>query len=231
MALICVFSGRRAPGQPGLDWPTRLKIIKGVARGLAWLHKEFPSLTVPHGHLKSSNVLLDRTFNPILSDYALVSMINKDHAQQYMAAYKSPEFTQSDRTSKKTDVWCLGILILELLTGKFPANYLKHGKGANSDLATWVNSVVREEWTGEVFDNDMKGTKDSDEELLKLLKIGMCCCEWNVERRWELREAVEKIEELKERDVNEDDYYSSNASEGDLYSSKAMTEDDFSFLG
>ncbi|GMY17685.1 probable LRR receptor-like serine/threonine-protein kinase At4g31250 [Fagus crenata] len=223
--------GRRALGQPGLDWPTRLKIIKGVARGLAWLHKEFPSLTVPHGHLKSSNVLLDRTFNPILSDYALVSMINKNHAQQYMAAYKSPEFTQSDRTSKKTDVWCLGILILELLTGKFPANYLKHGKGANSDLATWVNSVVREEWTGEVFDNDMKGTTDSDEEMLKLLKIGMCCCEWNVERRWELREAVEKIEELKERDVNEDDYYSSNASEGDLYSSKAMTQEDFFFLG
>ena len=42
---------------------------------------------------------------------------------------------------------------------------------------------------------------------------------------------MEKIEELKERDVNEDDYYSSNASEGDLYSSKAMTLEDFFFLG
>ncbi|KAF5456559.1 hypothetical protein F2P56_026029 [Juglans regia] len=220
---------RRAPGQPGLDWPARLKIIKGVARGLAYLHREFPNLTLPHGHLKSSNVLLDHTFMPLLSDFALVPVVNKEHAQQYMAAYKSPEFTQRDRTAQKTDVWCLGILILELLTGKFPANYLKHGKGENPDLASWVNSVVREEWTGEVFDYDMKGTKNSEEEMLKLLKVGMCCCEGDVDRRWELREALEKIEDLKERD-NEDDNYSSNASEGDMYSSRGMTEEDFSFL-
>ncbi|KAG7972944.1 hypothetical protein I3843_07G205900 [Carya illinoinensis] len=213
---------RRAPGQPGLDWPTRLKIIKGVARGLAYLHREFPNLILPHGHLESSNVLLDHTFMPLLSDFALVPVVNKEHAQQYMAAYKSPEFTQRDRTAQKTDVWCLGILILELLTGKFPVNYLKHGNGANADLASWVNSVVREEWTGEVFDIDMKGAKNSEEEMLKLLKIGMCCCEWDVDRRWELREALEKIEDLKGRD-NEDDNYSSNVSEGDMYSSRGMT--------
>ncbi|KAB1211151.1 putative LRR receptor-like serine/threonine-protein kinase RLK [Morella rubra] len=76
----------------------------------------------------------------------------------------------------------------------------------------------------------MKGTNNSEEEMLKLLKIGMCCCEWNVETRWQLREALEKIEELKERD-NDDDYYSTYASEGDLYSSRPMTEEDFSFLG
>lgn len=223
------FSANRAPGQPGLDWPTRLKIIKGVARGLACLYREFPGLTLPHGHLKSSNVLLDHTFRPLLSEYCLVPAVNKEHAQQYMAAYKSPELAQLDRTTKKTDVWCLGILILELLTGRFPANYLRHGRGENEDLATWVNSVVREEWTGEVFDIDMKGIKDSEEEMLKLLKIGMCCCECNVGRRWELREALEKIEELKERDP-EEGYYSSCASEGDIYSSRAMTEEDFSFL-
>lgn len=206
----------------------RLKIIKGVARGLAYLYKEFPGLTLPHGHLKSSNVLLDHNFEPLLTDYALVPVVNEEHAQQLMVAYKSPEFTQLDRTTRKTDVWSLGILILELLTGKFPANYLKQGKGSNADLASWVNSVVREEWTGEVFDKEMKGTKSCEGEMLKLLKIAMCCCEWNVEKRCELVEAVEKIEELKERDSDGDDY-SSCASEAELYSSKATTDDDFSF--
>lgn len=212
----------RSAGQPGLDWPTRLKIVKGVAKGLEYLYKELPVLSLPHGHLKSSNVLLDRNFTPLLTDYGLVPVINKDHAQQFMVAFKSPEFNRSDRTTKKTDVWSLGILILEIITGKFPANYLKQGKGANADLATWVNSVVREEWTGEVFDKDMRGTKSGEGEMLKLLKIGMCCCEWDVERRWSLREAMERIEELRERDSDEE--YSSYGSEGDLYSSRAMTE-------
>ncbi|XWS65586.1 hypothetical protein CRYUN_Cryun05aG0126600 [Craigia yunnanensis] len=220
---------RRAPGQSGLDWPTRLKIIKGVAKGLAYLYNELSSLTIPHGHLKSSNVLLGQTFEPLLTDYGLVPVINEEHAQQFIVAYKSPEFIQYDRTTRKTDVWSLGILILELLTGKFPANYLKQGKGGNADLATWVNSVVREEWTGEVFDKDMKGTKNGEGEMLKLLKIGMCCCEWNVEKRWELKEAAEKIEQLKERDRDIEDYCSSYGSEGEAYSSRAITDDDFSF--
>ncbi|KAK3437452.1 hypothetical protein EUGRSUZ_C02136, partial [Eucalyptus grandis] len=212
------FAANRSAGQPGLDWPTRLKIVKGVAKGLEYLYKELPVLSLPHGHLKSSNVLLDRNFTPLLTDYGLVPVINKDHAQQFMVAFKSPEFSRSDRTTKKTDVWSLGILILEIITGKFPANYLKQGKGANADLATWVNSVVREEWTGEVFDKDMRGTKSGEGEMLKLLKIGMCCCEWDVERRWSLREAMERIEELRERDSDEE--YSSYGSEGDLYSSR-----------
>lgn len=203
-----------------------MRIIKGVARGLAYLYREFPGQNLPHGHLKSSNVLLDRSMEPRLAEYGLVPVMNRSHAQQFMAAYKSPEASQSDGPTEKTDVWCLGILILELLTGKFPANYLRHGKGPNSDLATWVNSVVKEEWTGEVFDKDMSGTRNGEGEMLKLLKTGMHCCEWSEENRWDWNEAVAKIEELKEKE-SEDEFSSFN-SEGDFYS-RPMTEEDFSF--
>ncbi|KAJ6373419.1 hypothetical protein OIU76_027708 [Salix suchowensis] len=221
--------GKRSPGNPWIDWPTRLRIVKGVAKGLAYLYKEFPTLALPHGHLKSSNVLLDDTFDPLLTDYALVPVVKKDHSQRFMVAYKSPECSQSDSPNRKTDVWSLGILILEILTGKFPENYLTLGKGGDADLATWVNSVVREEWTLEVFDMDMMRTQNCEGEMLKLLKIGMCCCEWNLERRWDLKEAVAKIEELKERD--NDDWSNSYASEGEVSSSRAVTDDDFPFLG
>jgi serine/threonine protein kinase len=209
-----------------LNWSTRLKIIKGVARGLAHLYKEFPNQNLPHGHLKSSNVMLNNSFEPLLTEYGLVPITNKNHAQQFMSSYKSPEVTHFDRPNEKTDIWCLGILILELLTGKFPANYLRHGKGENSDLATWVNSVVREEWTGEVFDKDIMGTRNGEGEMLKLLRIGMYCCEWSVERRLDIRDALAKIEELKEKDSEDESF--SYVSDGDFYS-RGVTDDEVSF--
>ncbi|TKY74620.1 LRR receptor serine/threonine-protein kinase [Spatholobus suberectus] len=204
-----------------LDWSTRLKVIKGVARGLAYLYREFPDQDLPHGHLKSSNVVLDRLFEPRLAEYGLVAVVDKSHAQQFMVAYKSPEVSQFEKPSEKSDIWCLGILILELLTGRFPANYLRHGKGASEDLAAWVNSIVREGWSGEVLDKDIPGRGNGEGEMLKLLRIGMGCCEWSLESRWDWREAVAKIEELKERDVED-------GSEGDHLYSTSMSQDDFS---
>ncbi|XP_073001526.1 pollen receptor-like kinase 4 [Typha latifolia] len=226
-SLAHMLHGNRGSNLPPLDWPTRLKVIRGVARGLAYLYEELPMLTVPHGHLKSSNVLLDDSYEPLLMDYALVPLMNQSHASQVMVAYKSPECAQHGKPFKKSDVWSLGILILEVLTGKFPTNYLRQGR-AETDLASWVNSVVREEWTGEVFDKEMKRTKNGEGEMLKMLQVGLGCCEVDVEKRWELNEAVRKIEDLKEK--GSDDEYSSFASEGEgRFSSKAMTEDDFSF--
>ncbi|KAK1290948.1 putative LRR receptor-like serine/threonine-protein kinase RLK [Acorus calamus] len=211
-------------------------------RGLSYLYDVFPMLTLPHGNLKSSNVLLDDSFEPLLTDYTLAPVVNQPHASHVMVAYKSPEFTQYGRVTRKSDVWSLGILILEVLTGRFPANNFRpsgsshrsSSHGGGTDLAGWVNSVVREEWTGEVFDEGMVaegGRGRGKGEMLKMLQIGMGCCEVDVERRWELRVAVNKIEELREEGESEDDY-SSYISEGEIYSSSrggVVTEDEFSF--
>ncbi|PUZ59614.1 hypothetical protein GQ55_4G056600 [Panicum hallii var. hallii] len=203
-SLAHVLHGGARSSLPPLDWPKRLKIIKGVARGLAHLYEELPMLMVPHGHLKSSNVLLDAAFEPVLGDYALAPVVTPQHAAQVMVAYKSPECAaQGGRPGRKSDVWSLGILILEALTGKFPANYLRQGR-AGTDLAGWVHSVVREEWTGEVFDKDMRGTRSGEGEMVKLLKVGLGCCEPDVSRRWGLEEALARIEELRERDAGDD---------------------------
>ncbi|KAL0905211.1 hypothetical protein M5K25_027400 [Dendrobium thyrsiflorum] len=199
-SLAHMLHGNRGSTLPPLDWPTRLKIVKGVARGLAYLYDELPVLTLPHGHLKSSNVLLNDTLEPLLTDYALVPVMNLAHATQVMVAYKSPEVTQSGRPSKKSDVWSLGILILEILTGKFPANFLHKGSSGNNDLATWVSLVMEEEWNSEVFDSDMRDTENGQGEIQKLLKIGLNCCDEIVEKRMEMREALERIEQLKERE-------------------------------
>ncbi|CAL1386749.1 unnamed protein product [Linum trigynum] len=133
----------------------------------------------------------------MLTDYALRPVINSDHAHKLMIAYKSPEYAQHGKTSNKTDVWSLGILMLEILTGKFPENYLTSGYDSGSDLGTWVNNMVKEKRMGEVFEKDMAGTtKDSKSQMIHLLKLALSCCEEDLEIRVDVREAVEKIEQF-----------------------------------
>ncbi|CAL0312557.1 unnamed protein product [Lupinus luteus] len=214
--------GHQALGESSLDWPTRLKIVKGIATGLEYLYKDMPSLIAPHGNLKSCNVLLSQSFEPLLCDYGLVPVINQELAQDIMVIYKSPEYLQHDRITKKTDVWCLGILILEILSGKFPSNFLPQGKGSELSLASWVLSIDPEEWINEVFDKDMGGTRNSDYEMVKLLKVALDCCEGDVDKRLDLKEVVEKIQDIKEKD-HDDDFYSSYASEADMRSSRGLS--------
>ncbi|XP_039038167.1 pollen receptor-like kinase 1 [Hibiscus syriacus] len=186
--------GQTSLGQPALDWTTRLKIVKGVAKGLAYLHKELPSLVVPHGHLKSSNVLLNESFDPLLTDYGLIPIVNQESAKKLMVAYKSPEYVQQGKISRKSDVWALGILILEILTGVFPAN-LKGDE--QEDMANWVKTVVGNQET-EVFDEQMGTIEDRDAELMQeLLKIGLSCCQEDVGKRLDFKDAVARIEQLK----------------------------------
>ncbi|PIN23863.1 Serine/threonine protein kinase [Handroanthus impetiginosus] len=186
--------GKHSVEQPGLSWATRLKIIKGVAKGLLYLQNELPSLTVPHGHLKSSNVLLDKDFNPLLMDYALLPVVNSTQVQQLLSAYKSPEYAQHGRTSKKTDVWCLGIFILETLTAK----YLAHQGSTTADVIGWINAIVGEE-TAKVLDKKMeKDMEKSRHQMEKLMQIGIACCQEDPDKRWDLEEAVHQIEQLQE---------------------------------
>ncbi|KAJ9145653.1 hypothetical protein P3X46_028012 [Hevea brasiliensis] len=215
--------GHQALGQPSMDWPTRLKIVKGVAKGLSYLSKELPSITAAHGHLKSSNILLNQSNEPLLTDYGLIPVINQENAQELMVAYKSPEYLQLGRITKKTDVWSLGILILELIIGKLPPNFLPQGKETEGeDLASWVNAIPQEQRKNQVIDKKISGIKNSEGEILKLLKIGMSCCEGEVEKRLDLKEAIERINKLKEKDSDED-FFSSYASEEDM--KKGMCDD------
>ncbi|KAE8708860.1 hypothetical protein F3Y22_tig00110332pilonHSYRG00407 [Hibiscus syriacus] len=56
-----------------LDWPTRLKICIGIAKGLAFLHQE-SRLNIVHRDIKATNVLLDSDLNPKISDFGLARL-------------------------------------------------------------------------------------------------------------------------------------------------------------
>ncbi|KAJ4839592.1 hypothetical protein Tsubulata_020234 [Turnera subulata] len=185
---------------PSQDWSTRLKIVKGIARGLAYLHAELAFADLPHGNLKSSNVLLHPDNEPLLSEFGFSPMTYTTNSMvsQALFAYKSPEVPRYG-LSPKCDVYCLGIIILEIVTGKFPSQYLSTAK-EGTDVVQLVASAMSEGKEQELVDPRITNAKNSLGQVTKMLRIGAACVESNPEIRLEMKEALRRIEEITAED-------------------------------
>ncbi|CAL9231040.1 unnamed protein product [Arabidopsis halleri] len=195
-SLLYVLHGDRGIYHSELTWATRLKIIQGVAHGMKFLHEEFASYDLPHGNLKSSNVLLSETYEPLISDYAFLPLLQPSNASQALFAFKTPEFAQTQQVSHKSDVYCLGIIILETLTGKFPSQYLNNSKGG-TDIVQWVQSSVAEQKEEELIDPEIVNNTESMRQMVELLRVGAACIASNPDERLDMRETVRRIEQVK----------------------------------
>ncbi|KAL1205526.1 Pollen receptor-like kinase 3 [Cardamine amara subsp. amara] len=194
-SLLYVLHGDRGVYHSELTWATRLKIIQGVARGMDFLHEEFASYDLPHGNLKSSNVLLSETYEPLISDYAFLPLLQPNNASQALFAFKSPEFVQNQQVSPKSDVYCLGIILLEVMTGKFPSQYLNNGKGG-TDIVEWVQSSIAQHKEEELIDPEISSNTDSVKQMVELLQIGADCIASNPDERQNMKETVRRIEQV-----------------------------------
>ncbi|GAB4841959.1 hypothetical protein Ancab_011916 [Ancistrocladus abbreviatus] len=66
----------QGPSQAELDWHVRVRTIQGITQGMAYLHTELSSYGLPHGNLKSSNILISKENEPLIAEYGFSSLTN-----------------------------------------------------------------------------------------------------------------------------------------------------------
>ncbi|XP_031377930.1 probable LRR receptor-like serine/threonine-protein kinase At1g06840 [Punica granatum] len=127
--------GAARHGSP-LNFAARLHVALGSAKGILYLHTEADPPII-HRDIKASNILLDSKFNAKVSDFGISRLFPEADADASVSAhvftyvkgtpgYVDPEYFQTHKLTEKSDVYSLGVVFLELLTGMYPISHGKH---------------------------------------------------------------------------------------------------------
>ncbi|KAK5814180.1 U-box domain-containing protein 35-like isoform X1 [Gossypium arboreum] len=125
----------RRGNTPTLSWQLRFRIAAEIGTALLFLHQTKPEPIV-HRDLKPANILLDRNFVSKISDVGLARLVPPsvaDNVTQYRMTstagtfcYIDPEYQQTGMLGVKSDVYSLGIMLLQIITAKPPMGLTHH---------------------------------------------------------------------------------------------------------
>lgn len=168
-------------GGKALEWPNRLKIGIGAARGLAWMHHSCNPRII-HRNISSKCILLDAEFEPKISDFGLARLMNPidTHLSTFVngefgdLGYVAPEYARTLVATPKGDIYSFGIVLLELVTGEKPTHVSKAPEGFNGNLAEWISTLSGNSALRDAIDKSLVG-KGVDGELFQFLKVACSC--------------------------------------------------------
>ncbi|OEL24864.1 Phytosulfokine receptor 1 [Dichanthelium oligosanthes] len=185
-------------GGAALPWPARLGIARGAARGLAHLHASSEP-RVLHRDIKSSNILLDARLEPRLADFGLARLVlpTDTHVTTDLVGtlgYIPPEYGHSSVATYRGDVYSLGVVLLELVTGRRPVD-MARPVGGGRDVTSWAVRMRREARGEEVIDASVAERRHR-EEAAKMLEVACACVSENPKSRPTAQQVVEWLDAI-----------------------------------
>ncbi|KAG9142213.1 hypothetical protein Leryth_007659 [Lithospermum erythrorhizon] len=195
----------------------RMNIAIDVAFAVDYLQNECPTLVV-HCDIKPSNVLLDEDMVAHLGDFGLARIISDEDVQYQSSCrglrgtigYAAPEYGLGGEVSKKGDIYSLGILLLELITGKRPTdsifegdlNLNKFGKmGILENVMEIVDpNIVRieEEQAKSSMENQVVDYeaiwKEKRHSIILMTKVAIACSMENPQDRSDIQTAINELQ-------------------------------------
>ncbi|KAE8676586.1 Nodulation receptor kinase [Hibiscus syriacus] len=162
-----------------LDWPTRLSIALGAARGLMYLHT-YGGRSVIHRDVKSSNILLDNSMCAKVADFGFSKYApqegdsNASLEVRGTAGYMDPEYYSTQQLSAKSDVFSFGVVLLEIISGREPLNIQRPRN--EWSLIEWAKPFIRESKIDEIVDPNIKGGYHA-EAMWRVVEAALACIE------------------------------------------------------
>ncbi|EPS60654.1 hypothetical protein M569_14148, partial [Genlisea aurea] len=181
-----------------LSFPMRIKIALGAARGVLYLHTE-ANPPIIHRDIKATNILLDSNFTAKVADFGLsrlapVADFEGDEVPSHVSTavkgtpgYLDPEYFLTRKLTDKSDVYSLGVVLLEMITGMHP---ISHGK----NIVREVNNAYRSGIIFSIIDDRMGPYPSFCVE--KFVNIALKCCLEETHLRPTMAEVVRDLENI-----------------------------------
>ncbi|CAO2822855.1 unnamed protein product [Amaranthus hypochondriacus] len=196
-------------GRPTMDWPTRLKIALGAAKGLAYLHEDCHPKII-HRDIKSANILLDYKFEAKVADFGLAKLsseVNTHISTRVMGTfgYLAPEYASSGKLTDKSDVFSFGVMLLELITGRRPVDTTN--AYVDDSLVDWARPLLTralEENNFETLVDTHLQNNFNPNEMARMVACAAACVRHSARRRPRMSQVVRALEgEVSLSDLNE----------------------------